>query len=40
MRCTKRVKPNHRTSSKSESGTLAGNEINFELAAATVIGMN
>lgn len=40
MRCRLRVKPNHRRSSNSESWTLAGNEINFELAVATVIGMN
>lgn len=35
-----RVKPNHRRSSKSELWTLAGNEINFELAVATVIGID
>lgn len=40
MRCRLRVKPNHRISSMSESWSLAGNEINFELVVATVIGMN
>lgn len=40
MRCTKSLRPNHRISSRSESWTLAGYEINFKLVVATVIGIN